>query len=58
MRYFKNSSIILEMTNEQEERMYNLFGTEDITTEQENELSQLVDQMVLELDQEIAAIDI
>jgi hypothetical protein len=46
------------MTTEQEERMYELFGTEDITTEQENELSMLVDQMVLELDQEIAAIDI
>ena len=46
------------MTTEQEERMYELFGIEDITTEQENELSQLVDQMVLELDQEIAAIDI
>jgi hypothetical protein len=46
------------MTNEQEERMYSLFGTEDITTEQENELSQLVDLMVFELDQEIAAIDI
>ena len=38
--------------------MYTLFGTEDITTEQENELSQLVDLMVFELDQEIAAIDI
>jgi hypothetical protein len=46
------------MTNEQEERMYNLFGTEEITTEQENELSRLVDLMVFELDQEIAAIDI
>jgi hypothetical protein len=46
------------MTNEQEERMYVLFGTEDITTEQENELSQLVDLMVFELDQEIAAINI
>ena len=38
--------------------MYELFGTEDITTEQENELSTLVDLMVFELDQEIAAIDI
>jgi len=46
------------MTNEQEERMYSLFGTEDITTEQENELSKLVDLMVFELDQEIAAIGI
>lgn len=46
------------MTKEQEERMYNLFGTEGITTDQENELSELVDLMVFELDQEIAAINI
>ena len=44
------------MTIQQEERMYELFGTEDITTEQENELSALVDLMVFELDQEIADI--
>ena len=35
-----------------------LFGKEDITTVEEQELSDLVDLMILELDQEIAQIDI
>jgi hypothetical protein len=46
------------MTNIQEERMYELFGKESITNEEGNELTSLVDQMVLELDQEIAGINI
>lgn len=46
------------MTNIQEERMYELFGKENISSNEEQELSNLVDQMVLELDQEIAQIDI
>ena len=46
------------MTNIQEERMYELFGKEGITNEEGNELTLFVDQMVLELDKEIASIDI
>ena len=46
------------MTNIQEERMYELFGKEGISSNEEQELTLLVDQMVLELDQEIAQIDI
>lgn len=46
------------MTNIQEERMYELFGREGITTVEEQELTDLVDLMVLELDQEMAHIDI
>ena len=45
------------MTNIQEERMYELFGKEGITNEEGNELTLLVDQMVLELDEEIAQIN-
>ena len=41
------------MTNIQEERMYELFGKEDINTNEEQELTVLVDQMVLELDEEM-----
>lgn len=48
------------MTNIQEERMYELFGREEgeMTEQEGQELSDLVDLMVLELDQEIAQIDI
>ena len=46
------------MTNIQEERMYELFGKEDITNEEGNELTSLVDQMFLEIDKVIADIDI
>lgn len=48
------------MTNIQEERMYELFGKEEgiITVQEEQELSDLVDLMVKELDEEIAQIDI
>jgi len=48
------------MTNIQEERMYELFGREEseMTDQEGQELSNLVDLMVYELDQEIAQIDI
>ena len=48
------------MTNIQEERMYELFGREEdeMTDQEGQELSDLVDLMVYELDQEIAQIDI
>jgi hypothetical protein len=46
------------MTNIQEERMYELFGKEGISCNEEQELTLLVDQMVLEFDQEIAQINI
>jgi len=47
------------MTNIQEERMYELFGREEgeMTDQEGQELSDLVDLMNLELDQEIAQID-
>ena len=46
------------MTNIQEERMYELFGREEgeMTDQEGQELSDLVDLMVYELDQEIAQI--
>lgn len=48
------------MTNIQEERMYELFGREEgeMTEQEGQELSSLVDLMVKELDEEIAQIDI
>lgn len=48
------------MTNIQEERMYELFGREEgeMTDQEGQELSDLVDLMNLELDQEIAQINI
>lgn len=48
------------MTNIQEERMYELFGREEgeMTENEGQELSDLVDLMVKELDEEIAQIDI
>ena len=48
------------MTNIQEERMYELFGREEgeMTDQEGQELSSLVDLMVNELDEEIAQIDI
>lgn len=48
------------MTNIQEERMYELFGREEgeITDQEGQELSSLVDLMVKEIDEEIAQIDI
>jgi hypothetical protein len=48
------------MTNIQEERMYELFGREEgeMTDQEGQELSDLVDLMIKELDEEIAQIDI
>lgn len=48
------------MTNIQEERMYKLFEKEEgeMTEQEGQELSSLVDLMVRELDEEIAQIDI
>ena len=48
------------MTNIQEERMYELFGRKEgeMTDQEGQELTDLVDLMVKELEEEIAQIDI
>jgi hypothetical protein len=44
------------MTNIQEERMFDLFGKEDICNEEGNELTTLVAQMCSEFDNAVADI--